>query len=189
MKKKYTQIVYTIILSIVAAAIWEKLLSKTFDKLMNYVFSFGNRFIQWMSNLAYSRIAEGVYVNVAYYIFIVIVSCILGAFTVIIWNIDCVHKDTIIKEKDFNTKKSNLIFKIVIGIFYISFLLFLLTTNFVNDNITRTTNNIEILSPYLSDQEYKVLISRFHTVKSKNDYENLYSILKEYAIQYDIELK
>lgn len=189
MKKNYINVVYTIILSIVAAAIWEKLLSKTFDNLVTYVFSYGNRFIQWISDLAYSRIAEGVYVNVAYYIFIVIVSCILGVFTIIIWNLDYTNKDTSNKEKDIFNRKSKCIFRCVIGIFYISFLMFLLATNFINDNITKTTNNIEIISPYISEEQYKLINSKFHTIKSKDDYENLYVILRGYAVQYGIELK
>lgn len=189
MKKRFIQIVYTIILSIIAAGLWEKLLSKAFDRLVTYIFSFGNKFIQWLSNITYSRIAEGVYINVSYYIFIVVVSCILGVFTIIIWNPSFIHKEKIMNETDINNKKGNIIFKSVIGIFYASFLLFLLATNFINDNITKTINNIEIVSPYLSDQEYKLLKFKFYTMKSKNDFDGLYNILEGYSEEYEIDLK
>ena len=72
-------------------------------------------------------------------------------------------------------------------IIYIVFILFLLTTNFINKTITRTTNNIEIVSPYITDNEYKKLKSDFHSMKNSIDYkeltQNLESIAKENAIK------
>lgn len=139
--------------------------------------------------LTYSRIAEGVYINVSYYIFIIIVSCILGVFIVMFRNPHLISKDKTENESDLMNKKELSFLKSVICIIYTFFLLFLLATNFINDNITKTTNNIEIVSPYLDDQEYKMLKSKFHTIKSKDDFDNLYSILKDYSIKYGITLR
>lgn len=189
MKKKFTQIIYTIILSIIAAALWEKLLSNIFDKIVTYIFSFGNKFIKWISNITYSRIAEGVYINVSYYIFIIIVSCILSVFIIMFRYPPFINKDKTTNEHDSISKKGIMLLKSVICIIYFFFLLFLLATNFINDNITKATNNIEIVSPYLSEQEYKMLKSKFHTINSKDDFDDLYSILKDYSDKYGVTLR
>ncbi len=62
-------------------------------------------------------------------------------------------------------------------------------TTFVNGKITSMMNNIEIISPYISDTEYKHFKSSFHLIKNKDDYDNLYSQLEQIASIYSIELK
>ena len=78
-------------------------------------------------------------------------------------------------------------------LFLITSLLFLMfsysKTSFVNKKITVLTNNIDIVSPYITDFEYKKLISNFHTIKSSDDYSNLESALKVIAESHAIILK
>ena len=62
-------------------------------------------------------------------------------------------------------------------------------TNYINHTITRTMNNIEIVSPYISDQEYKLLNSKFHSMESSNDFKELYSQLEKYAVSANVKLK
>ena len=50
-------------------------------------------------------------------------------------------------------------------------------------------NNIEIVSPYISDIEYKQFKSSFHLIENKEDYDNLYSQLERVAASYSIQLK
>jgi hypothetical protein len=53
-------------------------------------------------------------------------------------------------------------------------------TIFVKNTIIDTLNNIEIVSPYISDTEYKTLKSQFYSMDGEDDYiilaENLHSI-------------
>lgn len=65
----------------------------------------------------------------------------------------------------------------------------LIQTNYVNDTITTLTNNIEIVSPYISDLEYKQLKSSFHLMDSREDYNLLCASLKEIADQNHLRLK
>lgn len=47
--------------------------------------------------------------------------------------------------------------------------------------VYRGKNNIEIIKPYISNQEYDILISRFYQIESKKDYKNLIDDVKEVA--------
>ena len=60
---------------------------------------------------------------------------------------------------------------------------------FVNAKIISSTNNIEIVSPFVSDQEYRQLKSEFHLIQNSNDYEKLYDKLQDIADKNDIKLK
>lgn len=72
----------------------------------------------------------------------------------------------------------------------IAFLCFsLILSSYVNAEITRLTNNIEIVSPYITDLEYKQLKSSYHSMNSRTNYDSLNASLQEIAIQYGIQLK
>jgi hypothetical protein len=51
------------------------------------------------------------------------------------------------------------------------------------------TNNIEIISPYVSDIEYKKFKSDFHTIQCSRDYEDLAQALQSIADAHSIPLK
>ena len=77
-------------------------------------------------------------------------------------------------------------FLIIAGIF----IFFIYSKNiFVINKVTTMTNNIEIVSPYISDVEYRQLKSEFHTIKSRDDYEDLAKSLKHIADSHSIDLK
>ena len=65
----------------------------------------------------------------------------------------------------------------------------MLITNFVNLNITKLTNNIEIIAPYIGDQEYKILKSNYHSISSRSDFDSFNNLLIEYAERADVKLK
>lgn len=70
------------------------------------------------------------------------------------------------------------------------FLFFLYSKDaFVINKVTSITNNIEIVSPYITDEEYKQLKSDFHTMKSRDDYDSLTNSLSEIASYNSVELK
>lgn len=197
-----------IIVPMIVTAFWERLFSPGFDIFMNYLLSFGNNFITHISNLIYTRIAKGVYINISYYIFIILMSVIVVIFLFNTYNVykcnikkSCNENDEII-EIDNNKKDKNKFEKIIslpkvkfgLSLFYsISiicfYLFFLLMTNFINNTITNITNSIEILSPYISDSEYKMLKSQFYTMESRNDYDIIISDLTKYQEQFEIILK
>ena len=60
---------------------------------------------------------------------------------------------------------------------------------FINQKIIVMTNNIEIVSPYISDTEYKQLKSDFHTIQCSQDYDELAQLLQDIANDHSITLK
>lgn len=54
---------------------------------------------------------------------------------------------------------------------------------------TVTRTNIEIVSPYISDQEYKQLKSDFFLIKTKDDYDNLQKELEIISENNQVDLK
>ena len=54
---------------------------------------------------------------------------------------------------------------------------------------TNTRANIEIVAPYISDQEYKQLKSDFFTIKIKSDYDNLQNTLNMISDEHSLDLK
>lgn len=94
-----------------------------------------------------------------------------------------------ISDEKMTVKRAYLILS---SLFYIvaAFLLFLYAQHsYSNAIITKTTNNIEIVSPCISDLEYKQLKSDFHTLESADDYNKLQEKLQTIAENNDIKLK
>lgn len=60
---------------------------------------------------------------------------------------------------------------------------------FITSRITTVTNNIEIVSPYISDDEYKQLKSDFHSIRNRADYDALKETLINIATENEIKLK
>lgn len=60
---------------------------------------------------------------------------------------------------------------------------------FVHSKITTITNNIEIVSPYISDIEYKMLKSDFYSIENSEDYDALTSTLNDISKNHSIKLK
>lgn len=68
-------------------------------------------------------------------------------------------------------------------------LVMLMKHTFENNLAAQLTANIEIVSPYVSDKEYKQLKSDLFTIKSKEDYDKLSKSLNAIAIKNYISLK
>lgn len=75
--------------------------------------------------------------------------------------------------------------------FLVAFLLIFTITQitYVNTTITKLTNNIEIVSPYITDLQYKKLKSTFHSMSSRPDYDALVLSLDAIAKKNNIYLK
>ncbi len=90
--------------------------------------------------------------------------------------------------KKDSTKKLSLL-KICL-VFSALFLLFIYGKQvFISSAIAKTTSNIEIISPYITDTEYKQLKSRYHSISSKSDFDSLTATLNEIATEHSIVLK
>ena len=60
---------------------------------------------------------------------------------------------------------------------------------FINNCQTKTLCNIEIVSAYISDEEYKQLNSYFYSITTKNEYDTLQEVLNNIADHYSLTLR
>lgn len=84
------------------------------------------------------------------------------------------------------------LFTITTALLFSVFIIFTFSysrTLFINRAITITTNNIEIVSPYISDHDYKKLKSDFYSIQNKDDYDKLQQTLNTVAKEHSLILK
>lgn len=72
---------------------------------------------------------------------------------------------------------------------YIAYLLYILIVGYINTTITKLTNNIEIVAPYIDDFEYKSLKSVFYSMEGADDYHSLITELNHIAETNGVKLK
>lgn len=59
---------------------------------------------------------------------------------------------------------------------------------FIREKVVSAVNGMEILAPYISDQQYKHLKSDFHLIQNKQDYDSLLRTLDNIAFNNNVEL-
>lgn len=98
-----------------------------------------------------------------------------------------IYEEACVLRKNF--KKITTIFTIY-GFFVSFFSLFIYGKQvFINSSITKTLSNIEIVSPYISETEYKSLKSDFYSIEDKKDYDLLNKNIAKIASDNSITLK
>lgn len=80
---------------------------------------------------------------------------------------------------------------LIMDIAFLAILYIYLIGNFLFINECKTTSlcNIEIVSPYISDVEYKQLKSTFYSIQTKDDYINFTEAINKIGEQYSLDLK
>lgn len=86
-------------------------------------------------------------------------------------------------------KRLNKLTLILNSFIIISVIYLIGSLSFINHCQTITLCNIEIVSPYISDHEYKELKSSFHSISTKNDYDDLQSVIDNIATVNGLMLK
>lgn len=101
-------------------------------------------------------------------------------------------KNSIQSEINSMRKKRKKEFSMVIIVLSLGLMLLVFAytkASFINKETTILTNNIEIVSPYITDSFYKKLKSDFHSMKNSDDYNNLVTTLTDIANENSIILK
>ena len=98
-----------------------------------------------------------------------------------------------ISEVAKNTKKKYrnrcLVASLLATLLFITIAFMYAKLNYVNKAITSTTNNIEIVSPYISEEEYKYLKSDFHSIQTHEDFDILRETLDNIAQKHNLILQ
>lgn len=174
--KKAKYIVVTILLGALGNAFWELFLRKL---LLNWT---SPHFLKLFGDAIYSRV-HYILEDLQYLSFSHLI--ILFLFLIIMFpdNFETlVHSD--MKEK------GSRIFQLIIRVFLFLFLAYhFVVVSFAATIAENTIHNIEIVSPYITDMEYKQLRSEFYQIDSEPDYDNLMNKISIIAESNSLELR
>ena len=180
------------VFSLMAPILLERIFSGFLEKGIQYMVSNECFYSNWV----YRRISEGVRVNLGFYIILILIIY----FTILFVTNhnkkkeksgknckgkckECQKNHTFqcVSSKICDWYKHSEGYVAIIAAIWIVTIAFLSLTNFVNHTMIRLTNNIEIIAPYVTDEEYKYLKSDFTLMKNYNDFCELTNALNKYA--------
>lgn len=204
-KKSYkSTLIGALVIGILGSALWERV----FSPFTNFVFlkisSFISYFVKNWNDRLYGEISNGFIDKRIHLIlvFLVVTILLIATHTLFkdIFNFyDVKDCDKYQKNKNYEkidsqlTKRffiSDLVQNIVyIFIFSLVFSYFVGESTFIQTVKTRTLSNIEIVSPYIDDSEYKMFKSKFFSMQCEDDYISLSGNLSDIAKKHDLKLK
>lgn len=197
-----------LLIGILGTAIWEKILSPLctfiYIKLSSLIDSFSVTF----SNHTYIEIAKGyndsIIVDFLYYLCIFFMALFIIAFQYIYFfkrqkmmlsireRYSTIEKKNEIQKTSMELKQ-NYIFSMCIILSFLLLMTFFMywigNLTFINNCKSSSLCNLEIISPYVSDTEYKHLRSNFYSIQTKEDYESFTNTIKEIGEKYSLNLK
>lgn len=215
-KEKTNRIITLILIPLLITALWEKLLGPLFDIFINWLSTFGGKFLQAFIDLIYTYVATGRPVDTSRYLFMILASFILIEITTVSSKNIKSYKNLVTRQNELinptdnkpivpakkeltDSEKINDMVKhakiyswlsmIISVCYWAMYLVFMMSAGYINNTITKLTNNIEIVAPYIEDSEYKLLKSSFYSMDSSDDYHSLVTELNRIAEINGIELK
>jgi hypothetical protein len=203
MKEKFKYAIITILLGAMGSGLWEKFISE----ILNYIFISISKFLiyqsEYYSNRCYKNISNGNDDQFTVYLGLSIISfSIMTAFMAnIIINGNFIKDDIKDNMNEYSKKindflKYNIIGKIIKKslFIYICYGSIFILVNFslgmyINTVSTRLLNNIEIVSPYIKDKDYKILKSEFYSITNKNDYYRFINKINKMNKKFNIKFR
>ncbi len=198
-------VIGVIFLSILSSALWEKIISPfsmfAFTKILYVVSLISNSF----SDSLYKEISKGFHESSGLSMLSIVLTAIGTYFLLYslrnfhnVWHGKHDHTSVDLSLEDITAdihrlKKS--LRKISLAIFIFGIFVFFYYTYFngratyINSVTTTTLNNIEIVSPYITDVEYKTLKSQFYSMESKDNFTALTNAIIEIANTSHTKLK
>lgn len=215
-KAKKTNIITLIIIPLLVTALWEKLLGPLFDISLTWLSAFGGEFLQANINIIYIYIATGRPVDTSWFLFIIVASLMLARLLMTasesiksykklvevhnkltnpsderhVVSAEKLLTDSEKMNRSIQSEKKFSRFCVILtACGYIAYLLYVLVVGYINTTITKLTNNIEIVAPYVDDFEYKSLKSAFYSMEGADDYHSLITELNHIAETNGVKLK
>lgn len=208
-KKPLNPFVSLIFLPLLISAVWEKIASPLFDHALEGILSISNSLFTSISNHIYTEISKGTMDRYSP----VVCSCLFGAFCAAtllsLSNSYTLYQSTLLDTPSDNDLKndpdvdkkelalyqfakykflfsSSIVLAVIAHLFAFTFLI---QQSYVTETALKLTNNIEIVSPYVSDLEYRQLKSEFYSMHSRSDYDNLVFKLETIGSEHHLRLK
>ena len=190
-----------LLISILAAALWEKFISPFCTFIFIHISSLIEVFISTFLDRTYKEISNGFDDSYTIYVLMFILCGYLMIVLVpFIYPIaQKFHINSIKRIIDKSENPSQQLEKktlstkifIIIDIFILAIIYIYLIGSlvFITECKTKSLCNLEIVSPYVSDMEYKQLKSTFYSIQTKDDYVNFTETINEIGEKYSLNLK
>lgn len=185
--------VIAIATGLLASALWEKAISPILDATYLVFLDIAKVFSDTIATSTYRQISLGFRESYSFTSIIMFMAIILYLLWFLILSFLSL-RSKLLKNESGNQKSKEKKLPKVWPITTVSLIMTLLSIYvisrevYIHNCISRTTANIEIVSPYISDYEYKMLNSRFHSLSSEEDYSSLTQDIKDIANQYGLFL-
>lgn len=195
-KKTILSALSALFIGILGCALWEYI----FSPLCTFVYiktsSLIDKFSVTFSNSTYSEISKGYYdspvIDIICFIIIIFFICVSSIYYLYLTR-KLHHKSTSKEKFPYEYLKMNFFMRFIILIATQLVMLFWMywigNLIFINHCKTTSLCNLEIISPYISDLEYKELKSAFYSIQTKADYESFVNTIKEFGEEYSLKLK
>lgn len=195
-KKAVLSALSALFIGVIGCAIWEYIVSPLCIFVYVKISSLIDKFSITFSNSTYNEISKGYYDSYV----IDITSSIIIIFFIFLSLILYLYltkktRDKLISEKDFpydfikRNFKIKIIILISVQLLFIFWMYWIGNLTFINQCRTSSLCNLEIICPYISDNEYKKLKSSFYSIQTKEDYESFTNKINQIGEQYSINLK
>lgn len=190
-KKKFLNntIIGAIIIGLISSALWEKIISPFSTFVFTKILQLANLIFKGVTDSTYKDISKGFHEFYSLSSYIIILSFMAGGF----YALARMEFSSNSKPKSYvsnKTNKKNKVSMIILIVIYFTYAIFIIGKyTLVNQVQTTTLSNIEIVSPYITDIEYKTLKSKFYSMNSSADYDMIVYELQNIANINNIDLK
>ncbi len=204
--KIFLSSIFAVFLGVIGCGLWERVFSHIvdwvvevtiigMDYIMDYIICFYKDSIYSYKDSIYDNAAKGFHErsSLMLYVLVLAICPILYLFPLgLIYAVKKSReksKDSVYKIVQFVLSKK-VYYSLIILIISI-FIMFGISMSqilYTNNVITYSFRSIEILSPFLSNQEFKEIKAQYYSVKSAEDYYKFNSKLKKIAEENNIEL-
>lgn len=182
----------TIILGAIGSGVWEKLVGPLFDGLTELIIDALDFLIGSYKDSIYREAAFGYREYAANGIYELIIGAMPALYLILLLNHPKMAKRTAVtglaKSLRAALRSAGGFYVLsVITLFVFSYIVVSVTRlNYTNAVVTFAEGSIDILAPYISEDERRQLLSDFRRVTCKEDYYKYYAKLVELYKKYDI---
>lgn len=183
-------------ISLLSCFLWELFLKIFFVNAFNFLLSAKSSLIRLISNSIYQSIGEGD-INSLYIVVFLLLFSFSSAnildFSLKWFKSNFSSKPDQIEEEKEGTRSLQTSRKYIFSL--ISFLVYVISffgvtiSAYTYSEKIRLTNDIEIISPYISDYDYKLLRSNYYSIRTKEDYDAFNQTLNLLSEEHNIHLK
>lgn len=187
-------IIGMIVVGALGSGLWSNICTPIFEFLSAQLSDIIPLISKNMMNGTYVKVSKGLHEDYSLQMYMGFMVILMSAYLILWKRIsleDTIQNADTSKIRNslrsfFNSKK----FVLFMTVFAWIFCIFSIGESiYINSTITQTLNNIEIVSPYINDEEYKYLKSKFYSIKGTSDYDKLVEELNAIAKENNIILK